>query len=103
MQATPLPCAPPELCELIKPIFPGMKHPNLRSSVLLALLLPLVTALPAQAKSDLEQIEVSVGRLLEEGHYTHQSLNDDVSKKFLRTYLEILDFSHLFFTQRDVD
>ncbi len=58
---------------------------------------------PVQAKSDAEQVAVSVGRLLEEGHYTHQSLNDEVSKKFLRTYLELLDFSHLFFTQKDVD
>ena len=58
---------------------------------------------PLQAKSDLEQVAVSVGRLLEEGHYTHQRLNDEVSKKFLRTYLELLDFSHLFFTQQDVD
>src|SRR5256886_10958451 len=46
---------------------------------------------------------MSVGRLLEEGHYTHQSLNDEVSKKFLKTYLELLDFSHLFLTQQDVD
>jgi carboxyl-terminal processing protease len=58
---------------------------------------------PIQGKSDAEQVAVSVGRLLEEGHYTHQSLNDEVSKKFLRTYLELLDFSHLFFTQKDVD
>src|ERR1700738_2685077 len=56
-----------------------------------------------QAKSDAEQICVSVGRLLEEGHYTHQQLNADVSQKFLRNYLELLDFSHLFFTQKDVD
>ncbi|MDQ2824507.1 MAG: carboxy terminal-processing peptidase [Verrucomicrobiota bacterium] len=55
------------------------------------------------AKSDAEQICVSVGRLLEEGHYTHQPLNDEMSRKFLRTYLELLDFSHLFFTQQDVD
>jgi carboxyl-terminal processing protease len=46
---------------------------------------------------------MSVGRLLEEGHYTRQKLNEDVSKKFLQTYLEMLDFSHLFFTQKDVD
>ena len=63
----------------------------------------LLAAGPIQAKSDAEQVAVSVGRLLEEGHYTHQSLNDEVSKKFLRTYLELLDFSHLFFTQKDVD
>src|SRR6266550_5350882 len=56
-----------------------------------------------QAKSDTEQICISVGRLLEEGHYTRQPLNDEVSRKFLRTYLELLDFSHLFFTQQDVD
>ncbi len=59
--------------------------------------------LSSQAKSDAEQICVSVGRLLEEGHYTHQPLNDEMSRKFLRTYLELLDFSHLFFTQQDVD
>jgi carboxyl-terminal processing protease len=58
---------------------------------------------PLQAKSDAEQICVSVGRLLEEGHYTHQPLNDEVSRKFLQTYLELLDYSHLFFTQQDVD
>jgi len=46
---------------------------------------------------------MSVGRLLEEGHYTRQKLNEDVSKKFLQTYLEMLDFSHLFFTQKDVE
>ncbi len=58
---------------------------------------------PICAKSDAEQVSVSVGRLLEEGHYTHQPLNDEVSRKFLKTYLELLDFSHLFFTQQDVD
>ena len=46
---------------------------------------------------------MSVGRLLEEGHYTRQKLNEEVSKKFLLTYLELLDFSHLFFTQQDID
>src|SRR5438876_3218668 len=65
----------------------------------------LITATPhaLQAKSDAEQICVSVGRLLEEGHYTHQQLNAEMSQKFLRNYLELLDFSHLFFTQKDVD
>ena len=58
---------------------------------------------PALAKSDSEQIGLSVGRLLEEGHYTHHPLNDEVSRKLLTGYLEILDFSHLFFTQKDID
>src|SRR5213083_2695966 len=58
-------------------------------------------ALPA--KTDLDNVCVSVGRLLEEGHYTHKQLNDDLSGKILRSYLELLDFSHLFFTQEDVN
>ncbi len=58
---------------------------------------------PLVAKTDTEQVAVSVGRLLEEGHYTHQPLNDEVSRKFLQTYLDLLDFSHLFFTQKDID
>jgi len=58
---------------------------------------------PVLAKSDSRQIGRSVGRLLEEGHYTHHSLNDEVSRKLLTGYLEILDFSHLFFTQKDID
>src|ERR1700758_4628999 len=68
-------------------------------------LITLIGATPQalQAKSDAEQICVSVGRLLEEGHYTHQQLNAEMSQKFLRDYLELLDFSHLFFTQKDVD
>ena len=72
---------------------------------------PLLTGLvtvalgvqPVLAKSDSEQIGLSVGRLLEEGHYTHHPLNDEISRKLLTGYLEILDFSHLFFTQKDVD
>jgi len=81
----------------------------MKSSFAVSLALPLViftfAASPRllEAKSDTEQICVSVGRLLEEGHYTHQPLNDEMSRKFLRSYLELLDFSHLFFTQQDVD
>ncbi len=82
-----------------------MKVSSSRSSGLLGLVLAaaLVVPAPLQAKTDLEQVAVSVGRLLEEGHYTRAPLDDAVSKKFLRTYLEVLDFSHLFFTQEDVD
>ncbi len=68
-----------------------------------AISLASIAAPPVFAKSDLDNICVSVGRLLEEGHYTHKQLNDDLSRKILRTYIEILDFSHLFFTQEDVD
>jgi carboxyl-terminal processing protease len=93
----------------------GTKSANLKAALFpMNLRLPLLSAVTAvaligttpqalQAKSDAEQICVSVGRLLEEGHYTHQQLNAEMSQKFLRNYLELLDFSHLFFTQKDVD
>jgi carboxyl-terminal processing protease len=68
-----------------------------------AIFLSAAVPAPLQAKSDVDQICISVGRLLEEGHYTHQPLNDAVSRKFLQTYLELLDYSHLFFTQKDID
>src|SRR4051812_28925662 len=68
-----------------------------------ALMVVALAAQPARAKSDSQQVGLSVGRLLEEGHYTHHPLNDEVSKKLLTGYLEILDFSHLFFTQKDID
>src|SRR6266571_5359455 len=78
-----------------------LRFPLLTAIIAVALISGTPPAL--QAKSDAEQICVSVGRLLEEGHYTHQQLNAEMSQKFLRNYLELLDFSHLFFTQKDVD
>jgi carboxyl-terminal processing protease len=77
---------------------------SLRQSLALcAILLTVTIAAPPATAASKETIAMSVGRLLEEGHYTRQKLNEDVSRKFLQTYLEMLDFSHLFFTQKDVD
>src|SRR2546428_2226258 len=74
-----------------------------RSLALCTILFTAMLAAPPAPASSRETIAMSVGRLLEEGHYTRQKLNEEVSKKFLQTYLELLDFSHLFFTQQDVD
>ena len=49
------------------------------------------------------QICISVGRLLEQGHYSKKKLDDQSSKQLLKNYLEALDYNHLFFTQQDVD
>src|SRR5438309_8131910 len=69
-----------------------------------AISLASLTSPPAlPAKTDLDNVCVSVGRLLEEGHYTHKQLNDEMSGKILRSYLELLDYTHLFFTQEDID
>src|SRR5437667_7165483 len=80
-----------------------MKSHFQRSLALCAIVLTAATATPAAVAASKETIAVSVGRLLEEGHYTRQKLNEEISKKFLLSYLELLDFSHLFFTQKDVD
>src|SRR5437667_7776341 len=74
-----------------------------RSLALCTILFTAMLAAPPAPASSRETVTMSVGRLLEEGHYTRQKLNEEVSKKFLQTYLEMLDFSHLFFTQEDVD
>jgi carboxyl-terminal processing protease len=74
-----------------------------RSFALCAILFTATIAAPPALPSSKETIAMSVGRLLEEGHYTRQKLNEEISTKFLLTYLEMLDFSHLFFTQQDVD
>src|SRR2546422_11342465 len=74
-----------------------------RSLAYCAILLTATVAAPPAVATSKETIAMSVGRLLEEGHYTRLKLNGEVSKKFLQTYLELLDYSHLFFTQKDVD
>src|SRR6266581_1035370 len=74
-----------------------------RSLALCTILFTAMLAAPPAPASSRETVTMSVGRLLEEGHYTRQKLNEEVSKKFLQTYLEMLDFSHLFFTQEDID
>src|SRR6516165_11679498 len=80
-----------------------MKSSLRRSLAFCTILFAAALAVPSSPASSRETVAMSVGRLLEEGHYTRQKLNEDVSKKFLQTYLELLDFSHLFFTQEDVD
>src|ERR1700751_2420439 len=80
-----------------------MKSRFQQSLALCAVVLAAAIAVPPAIASSKETIAMSVGRLLEEGHYTRQKLNEEVSDKFLQTYLEMLDFSHLFFTQKDVD
>jgi carboxyl-terminal processing protease len=49
------------------------------------------------------QVQISVGRLLEQGHYSRKKLDDKVSQQLLKNYLDVLDYNRLFFTQKDVD
>src|ERR1700758_5415775 len=53
--------------------------------------------------ADPRQVAITVGRLLEQGHYTRQKLDSEMSKRILETYLENLDYNKLFFTQDDIN
>ena len=53
--------------------------------------------------ADARQVAMTLGRLLEQGHYSRQKLDVEMSKRILETYLEDLDYNKLFFTQEDVD
>ena len=57
----------------------------------------------ARGSVDPGQVAISVARWLEQGHYSRQKLDGDVSAKFLQTYLTALDYNKLYFTQKDVD
>src|SRR5215470_17619156 len=96
-------CAAGRILRMSKTTFLPMRSSLQLSLALFAILLTAAIAAPPARAASRETVAMSVGRLLEEGHYTRQKLNEDVSKKFLQTYLEMLDFSHLFFTQKDVD
>ncbi len=68
--------------------------------------LSFLTGLPvprAHADPDPGQVTLAVAKLLENVHYSKTPLNDAMSRKLLRNYLDTLDYNHLFFTQEDVD
>lgn len=58
---------------------------------------------PGSAQPDPAQVTVAVAKLLESIHYSRQRLDDEGSARLLKNYLELLDYNHLFFTQKDVD
>jgi len=64
----------------------------------LALLSP-----PAQAETNFGQVAMHVAYMLQNHHYSKQDFDDKVSGTMLRNYLNMLDFKHIFFTQKDVN
>ncbi|MFZ4763789.1 MAG: carboxy terminal-processing peptidase [Roseimicrobium sp.] len=57
----------------------------------------------APAETNYGQVAMHVAYMLQNHHYSHQEFDDEVSKKLLDGYLDFLDFSHIYFTQEDVD
>ncbi len=73
-----------------------------RSLILAVALLP-AGLFARSSDADPGQVAISVARWLEQGHYTRQKLDEATSEKFLQTYLTMLDYNKLYFTQKDVD
>jgi carboxyl-terminal processing protease len=83
-------------------IFPQGSANLFRMRLLASALVLVFLAGPAWS-ADLDKVAVSVARLLEQGHYSRQKLDDEVSAKLLDQYLQDLDPNKLFFTQGEVD
>jgi carboxyl-terminal processing protease len=49
------------------------------------------------------RISHMVGTVLERIHYRQAPFDDTISEKFLRNYLDALDYNHLIFTKADID
>ncbi len=63
----------------------------------------LAAAPPAPAETNYGQVAQVVAYMLQNHHLSHQELDEKVSKKLLDAYLNFLDYSHIYFTQEDVD
>jgi carboxyl-terminal processing protease len=68
-----------------------------------AILSLLLATAPAKAETNFGQVAMHVAYMLQNHHYSHQEFDDDISRKLLDGYLDFLDFSHIYFTQQDVD
>lgn len=62
-----------------------------------------VSVVFGRSSSDPGQVAMAVARWLEQGHYTRSKLDENLSRKFLETYLTALDYNKLYFTQADID
>ena len=67
----------------------------------------VVMALPMRAieftATQSGRISFAVSKLLERYHYRQSTVDDALSEKFLKTYLNGLDYNHLIFYQSDVE
>lgn len=80
-----------------------MKSFRFLRALIAILLVVSASSLNAAAEADPSQITISVGRLMEQGHYSRHKLDNEISARLLHLYLENLDYGHLVFTQQDID
>src|SRR4029079_13795177 len=69
----------------------------------LALLLSLQVPPAAHAETNYGTVAMYVANMLQNHHLPHRECDEAMSKKVLDAYLNFLDFSHVYFTQKDVD
>jgi hypothetical protein len=99
-------CASIFFCQLVPPLSQMMPTPM---TIFRTLLWPTLAVSLASLVSfgadepDPGQVQISVGKLLEQGHYSRKKLDDSVSRQLLKNYLDALDYNRSFFTQKDVD
>lgn len=62
-----------------------------------------VSSMRVGAEADPGRITSSIGRVMEQFHYSRHKLDNEFSKRTLLRYLETLDYAHLVFTQEDID
>jgi len=75
-----------------------------RFSCLTLALLPLsIPSVLGADEPDPGQIEISVARLMEQGHYSRRKVDEKIGQQLLKNYLEALDYNRVYFTQKDVD
>ncbi len=63
----------------------------------------LGTPRTATADTDYGQVASWVTHLLQEHHYSRQDFDDEMSKKALRHYLELLDVEKMYFTKPEIE
>lgn len=69
----------------------------------LALLPALMTPASAQNETQYGDLAQRVVAMLEEEHFLREPFNDKMSERTLNAYLEILDYSRIYFTKEDID
>ncbi len=67
----------------------------------------MVSILPAHAEKsntlDQGQVALAVSNWLQQAHYSRKEMDAEMSAKLLTTYLELLDYNKLYFTQQDIE
>ncbi len=80
---------------------------NFSKHAIAVLLAAMVSLPPARAEKsntlDQGQVALAVSNWLQQAHYSRKEMDAEMSAKLLTTYLELLDYNKLYFTQQDVD